>query len=278
VALARLPEAVKQAASLRQSQQQAEVAILAVAMKEKKLSIDLGAGVKMEMVWMAPGEFMMGSPVGEGDREVRETQHRVRISKGFWMGKYEVTQEQWQRIMGKNPAEFSTASGVVFSGKNARNPVEQVSWNDCQTFLEKLTGRLPGELRARLPTEAEWEYACRAGTSTRFHAGDGDADLVRAGWSAANSGRTTHAAGQKQANAWGLFDMHGNVWEWCQDWYGTYDSGVVADPTGPPSGSARVLRGGSWDDSFRYCRSAYRLSIDPAHTGGRVGFRVVCCR
>ncbi|MEI6150446.1 MAG: formylglycine-generating enzyme family protein [bacterium] len=267
VALAILPEALKQAASLRQSQQQAEVASLAVAIKEKQLFIDLGAGVKMELVWIAPGEFMMGSPANQADRSGDESQRRVRISKGFWMGKYEVTQAQWEKVMGNNPSSYKNAG--------AKAPVESVSWNDCQTFLERLYGRLQGGLRARLPTEAEWEYACRAGTTTRFTTGDNDTDLDRVGWYESDSGGTTHPVGQKQANAWGLYDMHGNVWEWCRDWYGTYDSGAATDPTGPSSGSGRVLRGGSWFTNVGFCRSAARSCHDPAVTSFNRGFRVV---
>ncbi len=238
------------------------------------LTLDLGPGVKMDLVWISPGEFMMGSPAGEIGRHDNEgPQHRVSISKGFWMGKCDVTQGQWERVMESNPSYFKN------SGANA--PVEYVSWNACQEFLKKLNQRSDikdREIHARLPTEAEWEYACRAGTTTRFNTGDGDADLDRAGWYVGNSDRKTHPVGEKQANAWGLYDMHGNVWEWCQDWYGNYDAGASTDPAGPASGACRVLRGGAWTYVAGDCRSAYRGNSVPEGSGWVSGFRVVVSR
>ena len=223
------------------------------------------APLKMEMVWIPPGKFMMGSRANEAGRDSGEgPRHRVTISKGFWMGKYEVTQEQWQRVMDSNPSNF----------RGAQNPVEKVSWNDCQAFIEKLT-MMAANRGFRLPTEAEWEYACRAESVTRFNTGDDDSVLDRAGWHGGNSGNTTHPVGQKAPNSWGLYDMHGNVWEWCQDWKGDYSADSVTDPEGSSEGSDRVLRGGSWYGAPRYCRSAIRDGDGPTVASIHVGFRVV---
>jgi formylglycine-generating enzyme required for sulfatase activity len=240
------------------------------------LTLDLGSGVKLELAWIPPGEFMMGSPGSEKGRfEDESPQHPVRLSKGFWMGKFEVTQEQWERMMGGNPSIF----------KNARSPVENVSWDECQEFLNKMNASVPAQglkrddgNKFRLPSEAEWEYACRAGTSARFNLGDADGDLDQAGWYSGNSGNSTHPVGEKQANAWGLFDMNGNVMEWCQDWYGPYAGGAVTDPGGPWMGptASRVLRGGSWFNASGFCRSAYRSHSAPLFRFSRIGFRVVC--
>jgi len=220
---------------------------------------DLGDGVKLEMVWCPSGSFMMGSPESEADRNWDETQHRVTLTKGFWMGKTEVTQRQWMAVMGSNPSTF----------KGTDLPVEGVSWEDCQEFCKKLNEKLAGG-RYRLPTEAEWEYACRAGTTGPYA---GKLDDV--GWSSGISEGRTHEVGQKRANAWGLYDMHGNVREWCQDWYDRYPGGNVIDPAGAMSGSYRVLRGGSWYFNAYGCRSAYRyiFTSDLAYSG--VGFRAV---
>ncbi|MDP6527051.1 MAG: SUMF1/EgtB/PvdO family nonheme iron enzyme, partial [Kiritimatiellia bacterium] len=225
------------------------------------LVVDLGGGVDMELVWIEPGSFMMGSPSGEDGRDDDEKQHRVTLTKGFWMGKYEVTQAQWQQVMGSNPSHFKNA------GQKA--PVESVSWDDCQGFVRKLNGTgIEGTFS--LPTEAQWEYACRAGTTTRFGFGEGDGDLWRYGnycerscsedysWkdkSHTDGHDKTAPAGSFKPNEWGLYDMHGNVWEWCQDWHSSYPSSSVRDPTGSSSGSYRVLRGGSWFSLARYCRS-----------------------
>ena len=208
----------------------------------------------IELVYIPAGTFMMGSPADEAGRFDNEAQHRATLSQGFYMGKYEVTQAQWVRVMHSNPLEF----------KGDALPVEQVSWDDCQSFCS--------QAGLRLPTEAEWEYACRAG-STGAYGGSGKLDEV--GWFYDNSGRTTHAVGQKKPNGWGLYDMHGNVWEWCSDWYGAYPTGDATDPTGAATGSGRVLRGGSWGSDARYCRSADRGWGEPGYRGGRLGFRVV---
>jgi formylglycine-generating enzyme required for sulfatase activity len=190
--------------------------------------------------------------------------HEVTVSKPFYMGKYEVTQEQYETIIGNNPS--------CFKGRDL--PVEMVSWDDCQTFCQKVS-TLTGKT-VRLPTEAEWEYACRAGTTTRFYSGNDEKDLAEAAWYAINSGWKTYPVGQKKPNDFGLYDMHGNVWEWCQDWFGAYEPNAVTDPQGPASGFGRVLRGGSWyDDGATYCRSANRYGLTPDFQDLSDGFRVV---
>jgi len=220
----------------------------------KEITLDLGGGVTMKCVLIPAGTFMMG----EGPK-----QHEVTISKPFYVGVTEVTQAQYEAVMGTNPSNF----------KDATNPVEMVSCNDATEFCKKL----PEKTRqaVRLPTEAEWEYACRAGTATAFSFGDTDSALGDYAWYNANSGGTTHPVGQKKPNAWGLFDMHGNVWEWCADWYGDYPGGAVTDPTGPASGGQRVLRGGAWYYSPVHCRAAYRLGGTPGNQPQSSGFRVV---
>ena len=196
----------------------------------------------MEFVWVPAGEFRMGSTSSEAFGDEQPVT-RVRISRGFWLGKHEVTQSEWQAVMGTNPSSFSGCG---------RCPVERVSWDDAQGFIRQLNGRAGGS-RYRLPTEAEWEYAARAGTS-----GDRYGNLDAIAWYGDNSGNRTQPVGRKAPNAWGLHDMLGNVREWVQDWYGDYPGGSATDPRGPGSGSIRVLRGGSWDDSAGYCRASYR--------------------
>ena len=190
----------------------------------------------------------------------------MRITKPFYLGKYLVTQEQWEDVMGSNPA----------TSRGRRSPVETVSWDDCQEFIRKLNARFPhpgplpeGEGVFRLPTEAQWEYACRAGSTTRYCFGDDESGLGEYAWYDANSGGKTHPVGEKKPNAWGLYDMHGNVWEWCQDWYdgGYYAKSPTDDPTGPAAGSYRVIRGGSWFDPARGCRSADRDWCAPGYRG-----------
>ncbi|MDP2898187.1 MAG: formylglycine-generating enzyme family protein, partial [bacterium] len=221
-------------------------------------------GMKFRLI--QPGSFMMGSDKGEDDEK---PVHKVTLTKGFDMGVYEVTQEEWEKVMGSNPSDF----------KGPKNPVDTVSWEDAQEFIRKLSEK--EKVTYRLPTEAEWEYACRAGTTTRFYWGD-DADDREIGdyaWYYGNLVRTkigTKPAGQKKPNAWGLYDMSGNVYEWCQDWYADkYPLERQIDPTGPKSGSDRVARGGCWDGSASYCRSADRGRLSPSDRGSRVGFRLV---
>ena len=233
----------------------AEVALVRV----KRLSNTLG----MAFVYIEPGSFMMGSPLSESGRDDDETQHRVRLSKGYYLQTTEVTQGQWTAVMGSHSSNFSSC------GDNC--PVEKVSWTDAQTFIQKLNAREGGN-RYRLPTEAEWEFGCRAGSETPYTNGK---SLSSVGWYDENSGSKTYPVAQKRSNAWGLYDMHGNVWEWCQDWKGDYPSGDVTDPVGPLSGSHRVTRGGSWYGSARGCRGANRGGSRPGDRNGFLGFRLV---
>jgi formylglycine-generating enzyme required for sulfatase activity len=204
-----------------------------------ELTLDVGGGVTMKMVLIPAGKFMMG----EGT-----DQHEVTLSKPFYMGVTEVTQAQYEAVMGMNPSQF----------KGATNPVETVSWNDAAEFCKKLSEKT--RQAVRLPTEAEWEYACRAGTQTAFSFGDDPSTLGDYAWWDGNSDKTTHPVGQKKPNSWGLYDMHGNVWEWCADWYGEYPKGPVTDPSGPATGyGGRVLRGGAWYyGGSDYFRCAFR--------------------
>ena len=221
--------------------------------------------LEAKFVLIPAGTFTMGSPSGELGRFSDESpQRRVTISRSFYIQTTEVTQGQWKRVMGNNPSNFSSCGDDC--------PVENVNWNDIQGFIIRLN-RQEGTDKYRLPTEAEWEYAARAGTTKRFHSGDNDDDLSRAGW-CGNSGSKTHPVGQKAPNAWGLYDMHGNVWEWLQDWKGDYPSGSVTDPTGPLSGSYRVNRGGSWNNDAKSCRSANRNGYTPDFRNYRLGFRI----
>ena len=224
-------------------------------------TITLPGGAKMEMIWCPPGEFEMGSPLTEDGRFEDEVLHPVKLTRGFWLGKYEVTQGQWASVMGDEGSLRSRFKGE-------KRPVENVSWQDCQSFMRKMNETLGGA--ARLPTEAEWEYACRAGTAGAF-AGDGSVDEMA--WYDGNSGSQTHDVGMKKANAWGFHDMHGNVLEWCSDWFAKTAAGSV-DPKGPASGSFRVLRGGSWLYYARDCRSAYRQKRDPNILNFVFGFRL----
>jgi formylglycine-generating enzyme required for sulfatase activity len=213
-------------------------------------------GMKLKLLY--PGRFTMG----EGSDS-----HQVTLTKPFYLGVYQVTQEQYQKVMGRNPSHF----------KGARNPVESISWEDAIEFCRKLS-EIPEEKKAgqvyRLPTEAEWEYACRAGTTTNFSFGDGDSILFEYAWFDENSAKKTHPVGDKKPNDWCLHDMHGNVWEWCADWYGDYPKGAVTDPVGPVEGSHRVLRGGSWILVAARCESAYRRRDTTDDRHNYYGFRV----
>ncbi len=223
----------------------------------------------MKFVPIPAGTFIMGSPPNEpGERFDSQTQHKVTLTKGFYMQVTEVTQGQWKAMMGNNP------SGFKICGENC--PVENVSWNDVQEFIKRLNQK--EKIRKyRLPTEAEWEYAARAGSSTTYYFGDDVNELDQYAWYKDNSGGKTHPVGELKPNSWGLYDMYGNVSEWCQDWFGTYPYNDIVDPTGPNTGSYRVNRSGCWDvPSTRCCRSAKR-SCDSPDTGYVcIGFRLVC--
>jgi formylglycine-generating enzyme required for sulfatase activity/serine/threonine protein kinase len=227
------------------------------------LTLPLGNGIEMDLVVIPSGQFQMGSPAEESGRDDDETQHRVTITRPFYMGIHEVTQEQYEAMMGNNPSNF----------KGAKDPVEQVLHDNAVAFCRELSQQTGKTVR--LPTEAEWEYACRAGTTSRFSFGDSDSSLSDHAWYSGNSGRQTHPVGGKKPNAWGLYDMHGNVLEWCSDWSGEYPGGNSIDPKGPNNGTYRVLRGGSWFNFPQNCRSAGRFRGTPDYTSYSLGFRVV---
>ncbi len=255
--------------------------------------------VTTNMVWIPPGTFVMGSPTNEALQQPDETQHTVTLTKGFFMGKYAVKQGEYLTLMGNNPSRFTTLdynSNPIPADLN--RPVERVSWIDATNYCARLTqqeqaaGRLPVEWVYRLPTESEWEYACRAGTTTAFNFGSaihgGMANFYDYYEYDAATGsiyfadpaipwlpRTT-TVGSYAPNAWGLYDMHGNVWVWCRDWYGTYPTGSVTDPQGPITGSARAVRGGGWVNHGASCRSARRYDgYPPANKSPSLGFRLV---
>jgi formylglycine-generating enzyme required for sulfatase activity len=229
----------------------------------KEFSLDLGGGVKLELVLIPAGEFEMGS-ANSGDASQKPV-HKVKILRSFYMGKYVVTQAQYKKVTGKNPCNF----------RGNELPVENVDYSDAENFCKEAS-QLTGK-SFRLPSEAEWEYACRAGTKTRFNTGDSDTALAQAGWYFSNSENTTHPVGQKKPNAWGLYDMHGNVNEWCQDWFADnyYANSPTEDPKGPIQGAERVLRGGAWNLNVAYCEAAYRTHHSPVSREMTVGFRVV---
>jgi formylglycine-generating enzyme required for sulfatase activity len=233
------------------------------------------------MVFIPAGAFRMGSPTNEPGRVPKEgPQTEVTISQGFWMGKDLVTQGEYQALIGNNPSYFSPSNGFTLA---LTRPVDSVSWFDATYYCEQFTqrelaaGRIATNDVYRLPTEAEWEYACRAWTSTSFCYGDdpGYTSLTNYAWYFENSGSMTHPVGQKLPNSWGLCDMQGNLEEWCQDWYGPYLGGRVIDPQGPTTGSLRVLRGGYWEDTASYCRSAARNLHEPDAKHYHIGFRVL---
>ena len=221
-------------------------------------------GVIFEMVYVEGGTFDMGATTEQGsDAESDEKPvHSVTLD-GYYIGKCEVTQELWEAVMGSNPSHF----------KGAQNPVENVSWNDCQEFvsrLNSLTGRT-----FRLPTEAEWEYAARGGNKSLHYKYSGSDNIDEVAWYNNNSGSSTHAVGTKSPNELGIYDMSGNVWEWCSDWYGGYSAGAQTNPQGPSSGSYRVLRGGSWINYAGNCRVSIRSYDDPGNSNINFGLRLI---
>jgi formylglycine-generating enzyme required for sulfatase activity len=226
--------------------------------KPREAKIDLGKGVKLEMVLIPAGKFMMGSPASQIGRKSDETQYEVTLTKPFYMGKYEVTQEQWQAVMGDNPS----------LAKGAKLPVNKLSWNDCQQFINKLNAKSNGGYR--LPTEAEWEYACRAGTITAYSYGD---SLTKS--DASIEGGSIKLVGSYTPNAFGLYDLHGNVWEWCEDWYGDYPAGSITDPKVPAEGPGRVLRGQSFLERKSAHSSLRHSDMPTGRYHGNVGFRLV---
>ena len=280
----------------------------------KEATIALPGGAKMEMIYCPPGEFMMGSEVddnlADSDEKTANGKHKVRITHGFWLGKYEVTQGQWENVMGNNPSYF----------KSPTRPVEKVSWFDCQEFISKIANEVRRQLGgyACLPTEAEWEYACRAGTNKSlpsspdgkeiriigqyhgegldevawyggnscvgFELPNGCSDLSKEVKEYEGAQAGTHPVGEKKPNNWGFYDMIGNVWEWCNDWYASeyYSNNAMCDPKGPIAGDGgllgerRVSRGGSWYSDAQMCRSANRGCYDPFISSPIRGFRLCC--
>lgn len=245
--------------------------ISTLAAPEENLVIDLAKGVTMEFVLIRPGSFTMGS--SESPLDDQKPTRRVTITQPYYLGKYEVTQQQWEAIMSRNLSVFK--GGALLSDP-AKLPVENINWPLCQSFLAALNERLNG-YTVRLPTEAEWEYACRAGT-TGEHSFPGEAALKDYAWYGGNAGGQTHPVGGKKPNPWGLYDMYGNVWEWCQDWYGPYSAEAVLDPTGPTVAnglSARVVRGGAWNNTADHVNSTYRHDVGSTVMMRYYGFRCV---
>ncbi|MBR2720747.1 MAG: formylglycine-generating enzyme family protein, partial [Lentisphaeria bacterium] len=233
--------------------------------------VNLSDGVTLDMVKIKAETFMMGSPSEEQGRENDEAQHRVTLTRDYWLGKLEVTQAQWQAVMGNNPSYF----------KGDSRPVEKVSWNEAKEFCNKLntiySGKLPDGYKFDLPTEAQWEYAARGGNMSRNYKYSGSNNIDEVAWYKNNSGSKTHEVGGKVPNELGLYDMSGNVWEWCSDWYGSYNGDAV-DPVGPSSGSRRVCHGGGWSYNAISCRSAERSYSDPGNRFNHLGFRLALVR
>ena len=259
-----------------------------VGSPEEKIAVDKSIesnqiinSIGMRFALIPRGTFMMGSPEVEHWRSDDEALHEVIISRDYYLGIHEVTQDQYLKVVGENPSFFR---GLKVRGSSKEHPMECVSWKEAVEFCKQLS-ELPEEKMARrvyrLPTEAEWEYACRAGTKTAFSFAE-NGDLLasyrwyhRHGWFELNSSCESHGVGQKQPNRWGLYDMHGNVWEWCADWYDAYPEGPLVDPSGPELGTRRVMRGGSYLLGFEdLCRSASRISFEPSYQFVDMGFRV----
>jgi len=227
--------------------------------------------IGIRFVLIPPGVFLMGSPDREKGRQSGEFEHSIRITMPFYLGMCEVTQAEYKQVMASNPSEFK---------EYPTNPVERVSWEEAVDFCRRLPQASKDHadfLLYRLPTEAEWEYACRAGTENIWYGTDDLEELKGNAWFSDNALGTTHPVRQKRANAWGLYDMHGNVAEWCQDWWSSdyYRSSPPDDPPGPTADRYRVIRGGSWADDAIYCRSAYREMRTPNSRLNQRGFRVV---
>jgi formylglycine-generating enzyme required for sulfatase activity len=237
----------------------------AVALDEKTIALDLGKKATMKLVLIPAGKFLMGSPADEAGRDEDEGPLReVVISKPFYLGVHEVTQDQYEAVMGAKPSKFVDAA----------KPVECVSWEDAVEFCRRLARKT--NQAVALPTEAQWEYACRAGSKARFSSGDDDRQFYTFARFGQGPDAGTAPVGSKKPNAWGLFDMHGNVWEWCSDWYaGSYVNAAPRDPTGPISGQGRVLRGGSWVNTIEGCRCATRNKSAPDARFNAIGFRIV---
>ena len=224
----------------------------------------------MEFILIPSGSFKMGGDKRLEQAEDHETpRHIIKISKGLFMGKYVVTQTQWSEMMNNNPSEF----------KDNRRPVERVSWHDVYVFIQKLNTKEKTD-KYRLPTEAEWEYAARAGSESSYTFGSDTKILNQYAWYRNNSGGETHPVGQLNANAWGLYDMHGNVHEWCQDWFDRkyYSKSPSNAPLGPSTGLAKTLRGGDWGSEDWYCRCASRSLSSPDRRSNRLGFRLISTR
>jgi formylglycine-generating enzyme required for sulfatase activity len=247
---------------------------LSEAQPPKEITNSIG----MKLVLIPKGTFTMGSPESEILRREDEVQHEVTISKDYCLGVYEVTQGQYQKVMGTNPSYFQSRKGydsvVIPNSDSSMYPVEHVSWDDAVEFCERLS-ELPEERNAgrvyRLPTEAEWEYACRAGSTTAFSFGEDSKSLGDHAWFMRNG---NGQVGKKKPNAWGLYDMHGSMWEWCSDRYAEYPKSAVSDPAGPSKGSFHVRRGGSFANDASICRSARRLGRNPRNFNDFIGFRV----
>ena len=235
-----------------------------LTVSDNTISIPVKDGISIDMVRVEAGTFTMGAtPEMKEPFDWEKPTHQVTLTNDYYIGKYEVTQALWKAVMGNNPS--------IFKGDNL--PVEQVSWDDCQEFIDKLNS-ITGKT-FRLPTEAEWEYAARGGKKSRGYQYSGSNNLSDVAWYADNSGSKTHAIGSKQANELGIYDMTGNVWEWCQDWYGRYDGSLQVNPTGAASGSGRVNRGGGWYVTARDCRSSCHVYNSPDDRYCSLGLRLV---